>query len=209
MPKERLIDPAELTTAEERQEDFQKDEEILSIDNLKMADMTPVPHSAARIPAPFEGYPMKEMKIGEYKGKPLFTKATYVVIHNPNIGVVQDPSGKGITITSKNGAERMVDIPTTHSRMVRDWDTKRNNEVVFDRPMVLEDGRTAYYAVIESHSVRSQLIYEYDTKLKRVVVNRDYILVDKKQVSRLKQTFLQIINPKLRQERLAEEISKE
>jgi hypothetical protein len=84
-----------------------------------------------------------------------------------------------------------------------------NEDVVFDRLFELDDGDKILYAVVRGHAVRAQLMYFYNSKLEKVEVDPRYLLLDADQNSRLQKLFHQIINPKLRREKMAAEVAGE
>jgi hypothetical protein len=92
--------------------------------------------------------------------------------------------------------------------VIYDNDTKSNTDIVFDRKMKVADGEILF-ALVPSHSLRSQLIFKWDAKKERIVPDDRYLLLDLGQLSRLKQTFQIIINPNLHRERVSSMISGE
>jgi len=108
--------------------------------------------------------------------------------------VEQDQSNLGRTIKFKtrggNIGEREVDIETTHNRMVPDYESGgKNTDVVFDRELKTDDGHTLKIAVVKSHSVRAQLIFEMNPNSGKVAVRKMYKLLDGEQVGRLRKLF--------------------
>lgn len=162
-------------------------------------DFQPIPAGAARVSRPFDGYPMKKVKIGEAE-----TYAAYVVALNPTVAVRQDPANG--RVKQKDGTFEQV--RNYHSRFIRDFETGDNNEVVFDR-VVNIGGRDYFCAIVPSHNVRAQLCYRYNNDRRRVEVDSGYLFLDTAQDQRLKRVFEQLINPKLRLEREASFISGE
>lgn len=179
--KEKLIDPVNEETGE-------LNIGTLSMDNL---EFKAVPVEAAKIVRPFDGYPFpKKIKFGTGE-----VCQTFIVALNPTILVQQDPNNK-------------KKIKTYHSRFIRDREVGDNIEVVFDREIKMK-GVTYFCAVVPSHVVRSQIIFNYNNKTKRTEVDPRYMLIDLNQTSRLRQVFLQVINPNLKMERQAAFISGE
>jgi hypothetical protein len=174
----------------------QKEEKMPDIGGL---DFQPIPVAAARVSRPFDGYPMKKVKIGGAG-----TYSAYVVALNPTVQVRQDPANT--KVKQKDGTFEQV--RNHHSRFIRDYETGDNNEVVFDR-VVKIGGREFFCAIVPSHNVRAQLCFKYDNERKRVEVDADYLFLDTAQDKRLKRVFEQIINPKLQLEREASFISGE
>ena len=162
-------------------------------------DFQPIPVAAARVSRPFDGYPMKKVKIGEAQ-----TFAAYVVALNPAVPVRQDPANT--KVKQKDGTFQQ--IKNHHSRFIRDYESGDNNEVVFDRVVEI-GGREFFCAIVPSHNVRAQLCFKYDNERRRVEVDADYLFLDTAQDQRLKRVFEQIINPKLQLEREASFISGE
>ena len=62
-----------------------------SIKNLEDFEFKPVRPEAARAARPFDGYPLKKVKID---GKDVY--ATYIVALNPTFQVRQDPSNRKV-----------------------------------------------------------------------------------------------------------------
>ena len=205
MGKGKLTDPADKRTPEQQQAAEQEEVKMLDINGLSMADLAAVPQTAAEVSNPFDGYPMEDIVIGKSKGKPVVVKKTYIVVLSPTVSVFQDPSGKRVSVTGKDGREKIKTIPTVHNRIVWDATNKRSMDVVFDRTMTLDDGSEVKYAVVPAHWARAQLIYHYDKKIR---VDGRYLLLDPKQASRLRKVFEILINPKLQREKLAEDITK-
>lgn len=189
MAKEKLIDPVS------------EDTEKVSADSLDIGKLKfqAVPQSAAKIVRPFDGYPLnKKVKFGEGEICP-----TFIVALNPTVMVQQDPNNKKVKTP-----EGMKQIQTFHSRFIRDRETGDNIEVVFDRKMII-NGQTFLCAVVPSHVVRSQIVFKFNNKTNRPEVDTNYMLLDLDQVSRLRQVFLQVINPNLKIEKEAAFISGE
>jgi hypothetical protein len=175
-----------------------------------MKDFQQLSQDTARTPAPFDGYPLKDkVKIGK-----VTVPIAYVVGLNPKKYVPQDPSGKAVTITvdKRDGTpptDKIVTLKNPHSRVFKDYDEGGiNTDIVFDRDFELEDGGKVMVSIVKSHSLRAQLLFEL-TKNGKVKVNTDYVLLDPKQSSRLRQLFGIIINPHLKIERLASSVAGE
>jgi hypothetical protein len=158
----------------------------------------PIPQKAAKIRRPFDGYPMKDVKIGEAK-----TYATYVVALNPTVQVKLDPANH--KVKTKDG---MVQVKNYHSRMIRNMETRNNEDVVFDR-LVEVGGQEYACAIIPSHNVRAQICFSYNSKSKRIDIDSRYLMLDTEQGNRLREVFQQVINPKIKMERQAQFISGE
>lgn len=173
-----------------------KDEGLKGISEL---NFQPIPVKAARISKPFDGYPMKKVRIGEAD-----TFLAFVVALNPTVPVRLDPANR--KVKQKDGT--FAQVKNTHARFIRDYEENENVEVVFDR--IVEVGGKEYYcAIVPSHNVRAQLCYKYVEKNQRIEVDTNYLFLDTDQDQRLKRVFEQIINPKLRLEREASFISGE
>ncbi len=213
MAKEaKLIDP--VAEGQKEAEAKSQDEEIrsLSIDALSLDDFQPIPVTAARQPHPFEGYPQKKIKIGTYeergKMKDLVVNATHIVALNPKEYVHQDPSGKGLTIIS-GGVEKTVDLVTSHSRTVRS-ETGQNTLVVFDRDILLADGKKLTRATIcPDHTARAQLVFMVNKRTGKIEVDRKYVLADIDQVARLRRCFEMFNYQQTQSERLAQKFDSE
>jgi hypothetical protein len=169
-----------------------------AITNIEDLAFKPVRPEAARTVRPFDGYPLKKVKID---GKDVIS--TYIVALNPTVQVRQDPSNK--KVKTKQG---LVQVNTTHSRFIRDYEEQENNIVSFDRTITIK-GQDYFYDVVPSHNVRAQLFFKFDNEKQRIVVDPNYMLLDSDQESRLKRVFEQIMNPALKVEREASFISGE
>ncbi|TSA53377.1 MAG: hypothetical protein D4R45_05670 [Planctomycetaceae bacterium] len=197
---EKLTDPVE-------DGKVKKDNDLQALDMSNAAlSFKPIPPERARITRPFDGYPIgsRKVTIGTYKNKKgkaqdLVIPSTYIVALNPTVPVYQDPSNK--KVKTKEG---MVQIKTVHARVIRDRELNENIHVPFDREMTIGE-QTYQYAVVSAHNVRAQICFKYDTtkKVPKIEVDRRYLLLDSEQISRLKQVFEQVINPRLRMEREA------
>ena len=225
MARPSLKDPADAGKEKKIKAEIEDKERSLDISSLKFEDFKTVPSTAARTPHPFEGYPEKKIIVGEYKDiepklpngkknphfgkiRDLILNLTHLVGLNPTVDVFQDSSGQGITIGDpKKGNERVVNIASSHNRVVS-YQGKAWN-AVFDREAIFKDGRKLLYSIIPDPIYRSQIIYFYNAKTERIEVNKNYLLPDPDQKSKLRQVFQLLINPRLRVERLASAISGE
>lgn len=211
--REALKDPADEGKAEREAKKAEKEMRAFDIENLTLEDFKQLEEKAARTPGPFDGYPLKEkIKIGETE-----VSRTFVVALSPRVFVQQDPSGHGQTIVTdvrddqgdKAGkVEKIVNLDTFHSRLIVDYEQgQQNTDVVFDREVRLKNG-VLNVAVVPSHSVRAQLMFQLHRK-GGIRVDTRYVLLDPDQSSRLRRMFEIIINPKLKIERVARSVSGE
>jgi hypothetical protein len=198
---------AKLTDPVETGKSARDDEELaaLGIDKAGAAAgdgeglaFKPIPPERARITRPFDGYPLKKFKFGEVE-----TFTAFIVALNPTVPVPQDPANK--KVRTKKG---MVQVNTYHSRVIRDRETKENEQVRFDREITI-GGSKFLCAIVPSHNVRAQICFKHDPQKNRVEVDRRYMLLDSEQAGRLKKVFDQVINPKLNMERDAKFIAGE
>lgn len=187
--RSELRDPVESMMDEKQAKD---DEMALDISNL---DPVSIPVTAARVSRPFDGYPLKKMKLG---GNTVCV--TNLVLHNHiNNPVAQDPSGPKVK------GKRVM---TYHNRWIRDVDNGGvgNVAVNFDRPIETAKG-TFFGADVPDPYVRCQLCFKYNVKTQRIEVDNRYMLLDADQTGPLKRCFEQVINPQLKIERAADYIS--
>jgi hypothetical protein len=189
MPKTKWSEKDPADSIREKRE-FADDLKAVDISKLKMEDFKKTPLEAAKINDPFNGYPFRDIVVNGIK-----TKKSFIVGLDPRFTVHQDPNNRG-------------KIRTSHNRVIYDNDTKSNTDIVFDRKMKVADGEILF-ALVPSHSLRSQLIFKWDAKKERIVPDDRYLLLDLGQLSRLKQTFQIIINPNLHRERVSSMISGE
>lgn len=206
----KLRDPVEGSEIEMAEEMAALEQEVLSIEQLTPGAVMP---SAARVTDPFINYPFKWIPLVDAKGRAPKDRAgtpvlvngkapqvcvSHIVLHNHLADrIVQDPSNRGKRINY-------------HSRGIRDEVERINVDIVFDRPFKTAKG-IFYGAIVPSHNLRAQLIFNYNTKAAdpRVEVDKRYLLLDTDQVSRLRTVFYQIVNPKMRQEQQASFITGE
>ncbi len=205
------IDPADEARKKQDEERLLEDMQSFDLKGLKASDFKSIPKRMAVASHPFDGYPLKP-GVEIFKkpnGHKVMESATFIVALTPNAIPPQDASGKGISIIdSKTKKERRVDLKTVHSRLIP-IGPNTNEDVVFDRIFELEDGDKVFYAIVRSHAVRAQLMFFYNSKLEKVEVDGRYRLLDQGQNSRLTRLFHQIINPKLRREKMASEVAGE
>jgi len=183
------IDPIEET----KQKDLEAENRLgagrLDIGNLTADDFKAVPKTAVRFKDEFAGYPFQKVRIDNQD----FVSA-HIVALSPDYRLPVDPSSPN---------------PVRHSRCIRDFVEGRNTDVVFDRSMMLADGKSLFYAVVPSHNVRAQLVFRYNNKLKRVEEDTNYRLLDIGQVNRLRSLFDKVHNNKLAGELRARRFEKD
>ena len=205
------VDPAEEAKKQQEDEQLLEDMQSFDLSGLKATDFKSIPKRMATASHPFDGYPLKpEVEIGrKANGHKIMVSATYIVGLTPDAVPPQDSSGRGISIIdTKTKKERRVDLKTAHSRLIP-IGPNTNEDVVFDRIFELTDGDKIFYAVVRGHAVRAQLMFFFNSKLEKVEVDPRYRLLDDGQNSRLRTLFHQIINPKLRREKMASEVAGE
>jgi len=208
----KLVDQIEKKD-KERQEDSAVSS-IKSIGDLSFDDLQAIPQKAADMAHPFDGYPYEKVKIGtDEKGKDIEVMSAFLVMLFPAFQPPQDVSGVGVTIRREkknikgdilSRVEEQVTIKTTHNVIIVDYDNaKVNVDVVFDREFELSGGKKILGAVVPSHSIRAQLMFEYDPIKKRVFATKKYVLVDVRQANKLRKIFDIVMFSKLRSEKLA------
>jgi len=187
-------------------------EEPALITDLSIEDFSQVPQSAAMRVDPFEGYPMKNIKLGERrttgnKVVDVTTKRTYIVALAPSFYVPQDPSGLNQEIEKRITGQKKevirVDIKTSHNRCVPN-SNGQNEDIVFDAILKMESGELRY-AIVKDHVARSQLVYRINPKKegRPIEVDSRYLLLDKGQVSRLKTVFSSVYYQQTKTEKAA------
>ena len=82
-----------------------------------------------------------------------------------------------------------------HSRLVKSYVDNRNYDVVFDKRWKLPNGqhRKGYFAIVEDHTVRSQLLYHFHPKKRgKLVIDKRYSFLkkDNQQLQPLKDVFM-------------------
>lgn len=209
MAEDKLKDPAEKVSGKKEEQQTQDDMSSVDISELTFEDFQAAPAIVARTPHPFEGYPYKKVMIDGRE-----VNATFIIALNPKEIVPQDPSGKGISITTGQGKakrEVKVDIKSSHSRLVIDYEEGGvNRACTFQGEYPLKDGRVfPNCAYVPSHSCRAQIMFKLDPREGRIMLDRRYVLPDPKQLNRLRRIFEMIVNPQLRAERLAKGITGE
>ena len=208
MGNNKYTDPADKGKEHRDEKAIEEKEKTLDISSLKFEDFKAVPHSAARTPHPFEGYPDRKVKIGEYmvknKKRDLMMYLSWIVGLNPTVHVPQDPSGLRVLVGNPlRKDEKIVDIPTTHSKWVSYAGS--SFDAVFDRKIDFGDGRIIMCAIVPDPISRAQIIYFWNRKTERIDVNSRYLLPDQNQKGPLRRVFQMIINPRLRLEKSIEQ----
>jgi len=199
------IDPAEKVKKDADDKHLMDDMKKFDIANLKASDFKMIPKRKARVSHPFDGYPLKpKVMIGKTG-----MSATFIVAIKPTEEPDQDPSGQRMSITDQETKkEKIVNLKTYHSRVIT-VGPGQNEDVVFDRVMEWEGGEKIHYAVVPNHTTRAQIFFSYDSKSERIVVDPRYLLLDLDQSGPLNRLFQQIINPKLRRDRMAAQVAGE
>lgn len=182
------------------------DEEFNSLDISKIS-VEALPDEAAKVTMPFDGYPLKKVKM-EVKEKGKMVKKdfilSYFVLHNHVADPIrQDPSNPNVKT-----ADGMVKVRSYHGRSIPDVLNGNNANIAVQFSTPIQTATGLYYGhYVPDHYVRSQLAFKYNAKTKRVEVDKRYMLLDREQVGRLKQCFQQIINPKIQMEKAADYVS--
>lgn len=220
MGNKKITDPASKADDKKNKKNIEDLEKSFDINNLSMADFQQLSEASARTPGPFQGYPLGyDVIIGKDKDdKEVKVSSTFIVGLNPQMYVAQDPSGKKVTVVTdkrdgngkKTGGkvDKIVSIETCHSRMVPNWEEGYNEDFIFDRELRLKDG-VIKIAIVKSHSARAQLCYKVNDQTQKITVDRNYVLLDAKQVSKLRKVFEILINPHLKIERIAAAVTGE
>ena len=203
MSEDTYKDPADKGKEHRDEKAIEEQEKSLDIEGLKFDAFRPVPQSSARVPAPFEGYPDRKVKIGTHvpqgKKRPVdvMINLSWIVGLNPTVDVFQDPSGLDVLVGDpRKNNEKRLNIPSSHNRTVSY--NHRAFKAVFDRPFTDEEGRTVMICVIPDPIYRCQIIYYFDGE--RIKVDTRYLLPDMNQKGPLRRTFQMIINPRLKLE---------
>jgi hypothetical protein len=206
MSKQKLVDPADKAKVKTEEAEVKEMENAVSLDRFTLEDLQAVPESKTGSRHPFEGYPM----VYKTDGNGNRFCATHLVVYDPNKIIPQDPSGENLTIRQKDGTLKTVTIKTTHSRVLPDYPGSKNTDIVFDREIHLGDGKLLQNcAFVKSPSLRAQLMFDYNGRTGKILRNNNYLLADSKQISRLRETFKNIINPRLKADRDSALISNE
>ena len=214
-----LKDPVEKKAGEIKAKQDTDEMKTFDISNLSLDDFQPLQQRSASTPHPFDGYPSNMVKVGAFqKGRganagltDLMMPSFAVVALNPKERVVEDPSGNRQSVRMKGGNEKIVNIYAPHNRCVVDYENGgQNTDICFDRTIELEGGqKLERCAFIKSHSARAQVMFSLDTRGDKIQVDTRYLLLDTKQAARLRRVFEMIVNPKIKNERLAAAISNE
>lgn len=118
---------------------------------------------------------------GPYKGKTL----------NEVLGV--DPKYAKEVITL--GKTESVNLDTFHNRIIHNYESGRNEDVVFDRVIDVSDGEIRNCSKVMSHNVRAQLMYKIDPRTGNIQVDSNYALLDTAQAKRLLRIISNIAKP--------------
>jgi hypothetical protein len=202
----KLKDPVE------KQADINAEEEEFASLDVSKIKVEVLPESAAKALRPFDGYPVKKVKIpvkkygkNDHQVKGADGKAvieakefnmTEWVLHNSLADPVhQDPS---------NRRHR-----TYHSRSILNilqGNSAANTTVQF--ATLIETGSGKFYgALVPDPYIRCQFIFQRDKKSGRVQIDKRYMLLDPDQKNRLKQCYFQLIQPQLDMEAAADKIT--
>jgi hypothetical protein len=211
MTQKKVIDPVE----DQGQEGLELEDQAIMA-GIMDGDINfhQVPEQAAKQPHPFDGYPFRKVQIGTYKDqgkeKPLMVHLSSLVMLTPGVYVHKDPSGENVSHTDPiTKVETIQNLDTYHNRVVRD-SRGNNTDIVFDRKITLNDGRTFdRVAIVEDHTARAQLIYQVDKKTGKVRVDRRYGVFDLNQLGRLRRVFNGFHFQQTASERAAEKFYKD
>jgi hypothetical protein len=164
-----------------------------------------LPESAAKTIHPFDGYPVRKIKIdmkelnkntGIKEMVPKTFNLTDWVLHNHlSDPVHQDPSNRN--------------KKTYHSRSIKDamgGNSVPNVIIQFSVPIQTATG-LFYGALVPDPYIRCQLAFTTERKTGRVIVDKRYMLLDPKQDGRLKQCFLTLLRPQQEMEKAADMIT--
>lgn len=198
----KLVDPVDGLNEEN---ELEKESAALDISKL-----TPVaiPLSAAKVSRPFDGYPVKNIRLPLKKPTVIDGKKvsdigvclTHIVLYNHvHSPIAQDDSAprvKGKT------------LQTYHNRYVRDAANGGNSNVSvhFDRPIETAKGEF-YGSIIPDPYIRCQLCFKLNPQTNRIEIDNRYLLLDADQFNALKKCYEQVINPQLKIEKAADYIS--
>jgi len=159
-------------------------------------------------PHPFDGYRLgRKVIVGETQ-----ISSTFIVLLSPLAEPVPDPSnddndvyvgGDGTGTPRSGGKRKTVRFPTSHTRVVTNRHGNQNEQVVFDRTMVLADGSEYKCAIVRGHSQRAQIVFTFDPDRNRVMVDKRYMLADKHQAPNLLKLFEAIYSQRTHAEKAA------
>lgn len=221
--KKGLKDPVE--EKNEKREEAQLTEEMKSLavgeqepeDDgfLSMDEIGAVQARRTSAPHPFDGYRLgRKVPVGE--NGDLAISSTYLVLLKPTAQPAEDASNKGQTIyvsktpggggspTAPGSVAKVVDYPTSHTRVVINRQGNQNESVVFDRE-ILVSGQWYKCAIVRSHAARAQIIFKFDEKRGRSVPDERYMLADTRQAQPLLRMFEAIYHQRTKAERAARE----
>ncbi|MDD5006437.1 MAG: hypothetical protein PHS33_08085 [Candidatus Omnitrophica bacterium] len=175
--------------------------ESLDVSKIKVGVL---PDAVAKVARPFDGYPVKKIKIPMEERDKAGKKAmipkefvlTHWVLHNHIADPIhQDPSNRR--------------TKTYHSRSVMDilgGNNVPNVSIQFSTPVETASGMF-YGALVPDPYIRAQLIFKRDSKSGSVLVDKRYMLLDTDQSNKLKQCYFQLIKPQLEMEKAADQIT--
>jgi hypothetical protein len=206
MPRaKKLVDPVA------GQVDLKAEEEEFDSLDVSKLKVEVLPEDAAKALKPFDGYPVKKIKIPVPKyvndrqvkgsdGKTVIEPKQFCltdwVLHNHlSDPIHQDPS---------NRKHR-----TFHSRSILDilkGNTAGNITMQFATPIETASGKF-YGALVPDPYIRCQLIFAREKKSGRIIVDKRYMLLDPDQKNRLKQCYFSLIKPQLDMEAAADKIT--
>jgi hypothetical protein len=195
----RLIDP--VSASEEARDTMVMEQETLSVESLSPEQVKP---SQAKSSDPFDNYDFKSKMV------PLLDKDGNPPKNRDGSLCLVNGKGPMVCVTHivlhNHVADRVPQDPINRGKRVNYFSTSRRDEVervgialVFDRPFKTAKG-IFYGCIVPQNNVRAQLIFRRNKDGQTEVDNR-FLLLDTNQVGRLRTLFMQILNPKLKQEK--------
>lgn len=210
MRKKEIEDPVEVTGALKQEETSEEEFDSLDVSKIKVEVL---PDDAARAVHPFDGYPVRKIKISvpkyteggkqvtDREGKKVMEmkpfNITDIVLHNHYRDPIhQDPSNR------RN--------KTYHGRSIKDvlgGNSVPNVAIQFATPIKTANG-TYYGAFVPDPYIRCQLAFTVTTGKNggRVIVDKRYMLLDPEQKRRLKQCFERLLKPQQDMEKVADQL---
>jgi hypothetical protein len=176
-------------------------------DYLDAKEVGAIQPRAATAPHPFNGYRLgRPVAVGD--DGVLKVSSTYIVLLKPTEEPPPDPSNDKVSIYKggggqpQTGTETIVTLGTYHTRVVTSRQGNVNEQVVFDRD-ILVSGSWYKCAVVKGHAARSQILFTFDERRNAVVPDKRYMLADKRQAVPLARMFEAVYNQRTRAERAA------
>lgn len=212
----KLVDPVAESNQEVDGDSLSEEMKSLGIGSevdsevLSLGEVGAIHSRKTSAPHPFEGYRLgRGVLVGD---SGLKVSSTFIVILKKAEEPAPDLSNEGQTIyvskeeggggSPKLGTPKTVTLGTYHTRMVTNRQGNENQQVVFDRDILI--GEDWYKcSIIKSHAARAQVCFAYNDRQNKAVPDKRYMLADTRQAVPLLKMFEAIYYQRTGAERAA------